>query len=185
MVISQANFIDSLCTYLYLTIRSIILSIRRIANGSWTFVHLSSPISPMQIYLFFHIYFYLSIQWLLSTLKAHSKRVLDMDIRDGNLWAVVIVELGQQASWLLIGYTRVNLTNQKPDQQDDPTLDMTTRLQNFRPWGWICICGSYCAGPCHRWCCKQTKGSMGPDWIRDFRRRLRGKWRGYFLQFFR
>ena len=32
-------------------------------------------------------------------------------------------ELGQQASWLLIGCTRVNTTNQKPGQQVDPTLD--------------------------------------------------------------
>ena len=32
-------------------------------------------------------------------------------------------ELGQKASWLLIGYPRVNTTNQKPGQQVDPTRD--------------------------------------------------------------
>ena len=32
-------------------------------------------------------------------------------------------ELGQQASWLVIGCTRVNNSNQKPGQQVDPALD--------------------------------------------------------------
>ena len=35
-------------------------------------------------------------------------------------------ELCQQASWLLIGCTRVQTTSQKPGQQVDTTLDMTT-----------------------------------------------------------